>query len=1119
MKTLIRKFSVSTLVCSITFLSSFSNAFAEDIEIYNRTQTVPNVLFIVDTSESMKHQVGGKSRMQHLKDALATVLGDNYSTLNVGMMNLGYWDGSGIDFPITDINTPVKPIESGVASATETVGQFLTRLSGGYEEKGITPTVDTYYEAMRYFRGENVHRGKFRPGPWDDARNYYANDQLGSKNANEVGYPIPGPTPISQAYHRNAANPLSYTGGSWDPNAELPGQNCWTNAFGAGNPPGGTQCVPANVFQPAPFTSNCARVDPTPAGTPYQSCPEDQTRSCLVYSESGTNTKANNNDECATWGPYSCPVATVTVTPPARQGFYRCQHKRYGQFVGTPTYTSPINTACTANYVIMLTDGAPSKNVSKDDATLIMTNGSSSDYASYCSDLASEGITNPAILNHGLCGPDIAEFLATQDQSTSQTGDQFVNTYTVGIQLPTGSDTRTYLELLANKGNGAYIDAANPATLVSDLQSIVSAITQKSRTIARVGNTLDLSTLGSSRDEVYVPMFTAEPNQPRWPGNLKGYTLDPTGVLVGLDSSPVFTTAGEFSASSRSYWSSSADGGDVSLGGVAGLLNPATRNVNTDDGPGTSRTLQSLDSANSALTGDPALFGLAGATSTALMQEHINWARGVDVDDEDVDGSTSDARNYIGDALHSDPIIANYTGSIERVAYFMTNEGYLHAIDVTGNTSVTGGNELFAYMPSDLLPNLDALRKNIAGPKVYGLDGPLTLFQMGGPTNTAGNKYLFFGMRRGGMNYYAMDVTDPTAPSLMWVIEGGSGDFQELGQSWSEPIVSNVNVGGTPTLALVIGGGYDTTQDAATTYTPDSMGRAVYVVDAVTGAKIWSAGPSGSPDSHDLTLPLANGIAGDVSVIDFDNDTVVDRLYFGDTGGDLWRIDLQGNLDGTAGFAADFSGYKLASLHGTATNDNRRFFARPVVALTPNGKLAIAVGSGHRPHPLDPSVQDRFYVLYDPNGSGVPTSAPSPITDSDLQDLTGFTAGFDSSSTTVGGWRIDLDIAGEKVFNTASILRGEVFFSTYYPPAQACSNTPDGSRLFVLDLEGNPTRDLDSSVTGLEPYVSTLNFGIVSEFTLHYSRHDGNVRGINLPNVQNVYSTNSLFDRFWTNNP
>ena len=234
-------------------------------------------------------------------------------------------------------------------------------------------------------------------------------------------------------------------------------------------------------------------------------------------------------------------------------------------------------------------------------------------------------------------------------------------------------------------------------------------------------------------------------------------------------------------------------------------------------------------------------------------------------------------------------------------------------------------------------------------------------------------------------------------------------------------------------------------------------------------------------------------------------------------GGHIWRVDFQGDLNGTSGFSADFSGYELADLHGSSTNDNRRFFGRPVAAQTASGKLAVVVGSGHRSHPLDLTVQDRFYVIYDPNGNGVPATAPSPIDDSDLQDITGFGTGFTNLSK--DGWRFDLDIAGEKVFNAASVLRGELFISTYYPPAIPCSNSPDGSRLFVLDLEGKPTRDLDSSITGLDPFISTLNFGIVSEYTLHYSAHDGNVRGINLPNVQGIYSTGSLFDRFWTNNP
>ena len=116
------------------------------------------------------------------------------------------------------------------------------------------------------------------------------------------------------------------------------------------------------------------------------------------------------------------------------------------------------------------------------------------------------------------------------------------------------------------------------------------------------------------------------------------------------------------------------------------------------------------------------------------------------------------------------------------------------------------------------------------------------------------------------------------------------------------------------------------------------------------------------------------------------------------------------------------------------------------------------------------------------------------------------------------GWRFDLG-AGEKVYNEAVVLRGEIFFSTYVPPVTVCSNDPNGSRLFVVDLEGNASRDLDGNLSnGNEIFVTTYNHGILPKMTLHYGS-DGNVRSIFLPNIGDIYTTGSLEDRFWTNNP
>ena len=49
-------------------------------------------------------------------------------------------------------------------------------------------------------------------------------------------------------------------------------------------------------------------------------------------------------------------------------------------------------------------------------------------------------------------------------------------------------------------------------------------------------------------------------------------------------------------------------------------------------------------------------------------------------------------------------------------------------------------------------------------------------------------------MRRGGKADYALDVTNPNSPELMWILDK-SGDFSELGYTFSTPRVGIVDTG------------------------------------------------------------------------------------------------------------------------------------------------------------------------------------------------------------------------------------------------------------------------------------------------------------------------------------
>ena len=75
----------------------------------------------------------------------------------------------------------------------------------------------------------------------------------------------------------------------------------------------------------------------------------------------------------------------------------------------------------------------------------------------------------------------------------------------------------------------------------------------------------------------------------------------------------------------------------------------------------------------------------------------------------------------------------------------------------------------------------------------------------------------------------------------MWTIDK-SGDFAELGYTFSNPRVGMVDTGSGSVAALMFAGGYDTNKDDRSGVgSDDSEGNAIYVVNAETGSLIWKA--------------------------------------------------------------------------------------------------------------------------------------------------------------------------------------------------------------------------------------------------------------------------------------
>ena len=139
-----------------------------------------------------------------------------------------------------------------------------------------------------------------------------------------------------------------------------------------------------------------------------------------------------------------------------------------------------------------------------------------------------------------------------------------------------------------------------------------------------------------------------------------------------------------------------------------------------------------------------------------------------------------------------------------------------------------------------------------------------------------------------------------------------------------------------------------------------AIGNAVYIINANTGALIWWASNSGADTN---IASMKHSIVSRISTLDRDGDGLVDNLYFGDLGGQVFRIDLNNAVGASSlGVRAVRIADLATKTDGAAiTNgDQPRFYQPPTLTVHDEGKntfLVIGVASGDRSTPLDVSPE------------------------------------------------------------------------------------------------------------------------------------------------------------------
>jgi type IV pilus assembly protein PilY1 len=417
------------------------------------------------------------------------------------------------------------------------------------------------------------------------------------------------------------------------------------------------------------------------------------------------------------------------------------------------------------------------------------------------------------------------------------------------------------------------------------------------------------------------------------------------------------------------------------------------------------------------------------------------------------------------------PQTASYGSKV--MLFYGDNTGIFHAAN--GNQTVKFGNinpgdEMWGFIPKEFFLKLNRLRTNSpqlnlpstpAGilpkpqPKDYFVDGTTGLYQVIDGTGNTTRAIIYLSMRRGGRFIYAIDVTTPEVPVLLWRIDNTSPGMSELGQTWSQPKVAKVQgyCGGSPCSAsnpqspvLIFGAGYDANEDNEPP-TTETTGRGIFVLDALTGALIWSATESAGPTSCTAGPPAHCAVSGmnysipaDITLVDRDYDGFIDRMYAADVGGNIWRVDLEPQNNATPDFWRVHQLAALGCFSGpcpipTSTTQRKFFYPPELIPATATHPYdAVIDGSGDREHPLYVSTStqrnNRVFLLKDTYTGNDASGMTTPIT------MTGTLPLFDATTTpwdgSLNGYYITLD-AGEKVVNAPLVAAGYVYFGTNQP--------------------------------------------------------------------------------------
>jgi type IV pilus assembly protein PilY1 len=401
----------------------------------------------------------------------------------------------------------------------------------------------------------------------------------------------------------------------------------------------------------------------------------------------------------------------------------------------------------------------------------------------------------------------------------------------------------------------------------------------------------------------------------------------------------------------------------------------------------------------------------------------------------------------------------------QGMVYVGANDGMLHAFNADN------GAESWSYIPSMLLPKLYKLAD-----KNYGSNH--TYFVNGSPQQ--GEAYfddkwhtlLVGGLAAGGRGYYALDVTDPASPKVLWEFTSDTSkgapyiSDADLGYSYGIPIITKLSDG---TWAVLVTSGYNNVS-------PGNGGGHLWVLNAKTGAVIKKISTGVGSDSAAVAgsgctaAPCPSGLSRISAWMDNVNiNNTVTQVYGGDLFGNVWRFDLS-KLQASGGTATV---QLLATLQGP-TNKPQPVSSWIELGYA-NSSHIVYVGTGRYlgvPDINNKEVQT-IYAIKDPLTGTSPTASlygnpratacsatlkincfmKQTFTDTSGVRTVASSMTYATNLSAMSGWFIDLPEEGERINTDSTLQLGLLVFVSNIPNNANACGTGGSAYLNYLDYK------------------------------------------------------------------